>query len=174
MTCISCGRTIGDADARFCPYCGTLQNQGTSALFRTAPVAKWWRLLLPVLALIGSFSPWVRVVGPTRNTMAQWDAYGLTLISWIWLVWDLAAVILAITWASIRSGWLRALWYLFGTVSFGVSASGFIFVRVASHVSSLLGAPSPLKLDYGLYVFTLITGVWTLTAWLAWKDKLAA
>ncbi|MCL4495637.1 MAG: zinc ribbon domain-containing protein [Firmicutes bacterium] len=165
MTCMRCGRDIDEIEAQFCPYCGAPQRQEQTAVRKPSPTGQWWRLLLPVLALIGSLSPWMKIMGPSHNTIALWNAYNLSPISWLWLVLDVAAAFMAAMWTSIRPGWWRSAWYLFGAVSFGVSTSGFIFVRVAAHVSSLLGAPSPLTLDYGLYLFTIITGLWTLLAW---------
>ena len=165
MACVRCRKEIHETEARFCPYCGTFQHKNNTTVSAPSHIWKWWRLLLPILALIGSLVPWVRILGPSRTAMAVWNAYSLSPISLAWLVLDLAAVLMALRWST--QGWDRwhSTWHLFGAVSFGVSTSAFVFVRVAAQISSLLGALSPLTLDYGIYLFTAITGLWTLLAW---------
>ncbi len=162
MTCRSCGKDVFDKNPHFCPHCGHPWYQ--ESRWGPAASAPGWRVIFPVTALIGSFLPWVQVMGPSHNILAIWNAYRLSPLTWIWLIGDAACILVAMAGRKIKPVWVTQAWYLFGSLSFGVATAGFIFVRVAARVSSILGAPSPLNLHYGVYLFTVITGIWTLVA----------
>ncbi|PSR22620.1 MAG: hypothetical protein C7B45_06075 [Sulfobacillus acidophilus] len=131
------------------------------------------RVIVPIVALAATFAPWV-TVGVVIKTR-QWDAYQVGPYTWLWLVADLAAILVAAL--SLRKripSWMTVAWRILGAVSLGVGVSGVVFVGVSAHVSTLLSAPNPLRLAYGVFVFAIATALWTAMAWSPWLPILAA
>lgn len=161
-TCPSCHRTIPGAASGVCPHCGLPWKP--SPVTRGRPIIAVLRPLLPFVALLSSFLPWVKIVAPTGVRFM--DAYQLGPFAWAWLALDVGAIGMGIRAFKIEPPrWLDTAWVILGSVSLGVALSGFVFVKVAGRVSAVLGAPNPLELEYGLLFFTLATLFWTLMAW---------
>ncbi len=164
MACLVCHRTVIGDTPQFCPYCGSPWTVTVSAVLRLVSIG---RVILPIVALAATFAPWV-TVGVVIKTR-HWDAYQVGPYTWLWLVADLAAIVVAVL--SLRARiptWITVAWRILGALSLGVGVSGVVFVGVSAHVSTLLAAPNPLRLAYGVFVFATATALWTATAWTPW------
>ncbi len=164
MICPDCGEPSLTNTSRYCAHCGhSLTGSGTVLRIGLAI-----RVAAPTISLIASFLPWVVVGVVTR--VRRWDAYHIGGYSWLWLALDLAALAIAVAGAWIRvPRWLAVAWTLFGATSLGVGISGLVFVQVSARVSTILSAPNPLSLAYGLVVFDAACALWCASAWLPWE-----
>lgn len=169
MRCAECGAVSDPGSSpRYCAACGALLPGSTSR----GAVWAALRVVGPLLALAGSFLPWLTVGVVTRTR--HWDAYQVGAFAWLWLVLDLAALLLAI--GSARRGigrWLRIGYGLLGALSLGVGISAVVLVQVSERVSGILGAPNPLSLSSGLVVFDLASLWWCAASFAPWQPRLA-
>lgn len=170
MTCLVCHRAIPGEAPQYCPYCGAPWTQAVSPALQLVAIS---RVVLPLVALAATFAPWVTVGVVIRSR--QWDAYQVGSYTWLWLGADIAAIVVAVIALGARIPvWLTVGWRILGAVSLGVGVSGVVFVGVSARVSTMLAAPNPLSLAYGVWVFAAATALWTATAWTPWIPILPA
>lgn len=170
MVCKTCQHPLPEPFFRFCPHCG----QPLSEERPTRGLEAWCWPLAPLLALIGSFTPWVAVRG--MGSAGQWNVYHFGPASWVWLVGDIAALGVAVglaLGAQKRVPWVIAGWTAFGALSCGVAMSGLVFVKVAGTVSTMLSAPNPIRIAYGTFIFAVATVGWLILAFRGWTQPLA-
>lgn len=165
VVCKTCQHPLTEPFFRFCPHCGR------TLVVERRPHGLWvwgWPLA-PLLALVGSFAPWVSVRG--MGPAGQWNVYHFGPASWLWLVGDIAALGVAVglaRGARMRVPWVIAGWTAFGSLSCGVALSGLVFVKVAGTVSTMLGAPNPIRIAYGTFIFAAATVGWLILAFRGW------
>lgn len=130
-----------------------------------------WRqaagITMPVLAGLATFCPWIDFVAPDGShagqILQQFSAYGLSPLTWGWLLLDVLVVAAAVVdLVKPQPSWIRWGSVLYAAVSLGVGVSGPGFLEVARKVSNLLQAPNPVRLGYGVYVFGAITLIWVI------------
>lgn len=127
------------------------------------------RVAAPTVALVASFLPWMTVGVVTRTR--HWDAYHLGGASWLWLVLDAAAIIVAAASRWVRlERWLTLAWSMLAALSLGTGIAGFVLVSVSAHVSTILSAPNPLTVSFGLGVFAAACAAWCLVGFGPWPD----
>ena len=167
MNCPRCG-TAPVAAQRYCANCGALLLARRAGTAERA--AGWARVVLVVLAAASAFTPWVAVGVPSLNLPPQhWDAFRINPLTWLWLAAAAAALLTAI-WGLGRPvpGIYQRFWLAFGAVSCGVAVSAALMVRVSARVSRLLGAPNPVHDAVGVWIFAVLTGLWTAVGLMRW------
>lgn len=159
MVCPGCGRSPVPEDATYCPYCGVrYRRQWTPARRR------WFGALCPLGALGAAFLPWLRVglgSSATPETLVQVNA-----AAWGWCVLAAAAAVFGGLWLH-RPAWagVRRLWLLLAAASWGAALAVGIAVGVSAAISRELGAPNPVAVGPGLFVFLGVATVWVVAAW---------
>lgn len=165
MVCPNCNQPSLSDSARYCVSCGALLDVSASPWPVVAAVL---RVVAPAIGLAATFLPWVTVGVVTRTR--HWDAYRIGPLSWLWFGLGVLALIVAV--AALRGvvpRWLQIAWMMLGGISLGVGTSGLVFIQVSARVSTILGAPNPLSLGYGMFVFAAASALWCAAAWVPWR-----
>ena len=125
------------------------------------------RVAMPLVAAGAGFCPWLYAIAPGHASVVLkiYTLYGLSALSWVWLA---AVVILAASAAAGRRspapGARDRASLAVAAVSLGTALAAIVCVHVASLVSTVLSAPTPVALGYGVWVFGAAAFVWTLAS----------
>lgn len=173
MMCMNCQQKV-EPDFSFCPHCGrpaASRRRGQSP----SPFRGSLGIVAPVVALIGSFAPWLFV--GLRGSV-PWNVYHFGWFSALWLIADVAAIIWGFWWTIGKQGprptWMLRAWQVLGAMSFGVAVSSIVFVKVAGAVSAILAAPNPVRLGYGSIIFLAATAGWVVLIVVGYLDSTPA
>ncbi len=127
------------------------------------------QVAMPLLAVGTGFLPWLYAVAPSGlhpgSILKTYSLYSLSPLSWGWLVF--AALLAGTAAVGERMPMARArdrISLAYAAVSLGTALSAAVFVHVAGMVSSVLSAPNPVALGYGVWVFLVAALIWTLAA----------
>lgn len=127
------------------------------------------RMAAPVAAGAASFLPWLTVGVVTRTR--HWNAYHMGSLAWLWMAFDAAAIVLPVVSSRRKTPiWLTWAWAMLGALSLGVAISGFVLASVSARVSTILSAPNPLSVSYGLDVFLAACVLWCAVGWGPWPQ----
>lgn len=111
---------------------------------------------------------WVRVASEP-SSRSGWNVYHFGAGGWAWLAGDILALLIVV-WALAgrdhQPRWVWTAWKIFGGLSLGMGLSGFVSVKMAGSVSSLLSVPSPLHQASGVLVFVIAGLGWVLLSFL--------
>lgn len=127
------------------------------------------RVAMPLIAVGTGFLPWLYAVAPTGlhpgSVLKTYTLYSLSGLSWGWLT--ASAILAGSAAAGERLPLVRArdrISLAFAAISLGTALAAAVFVHVAGLVSSVLSAPNPVALGYGVWVFLVAALMWTLAA----------
>lgn len=127
------------------------------------------RVAMPLIAVGTGFLPWLYAVAPSGGShsavLKTYSLYSLSPLSWVWLVASLLLAATALFGERLSMARARdRISLAYAAVSLGTALSAIVFVHVAGMVSSVLSAPNPVALGYGVFIFLVAALMWTIAA----------